>query len=73
MTAYFLHGTENKKIYIFSRSKNPGHVFLDFILFFNSAVEKFDKNIIWSSWSSQKRFFSKLRISRFWVQILEIH
>ena len=44
----FLHGTEN--IYfqkLFSRSKNrnknPGHFFLDFILFFNIAVEKFRK------------------------------
>ena len=24
-----------------SRSKNPGHIFLDLILFFNIAVEKF--------------------------------
>ena len=51
----FLHGTENKKI-LFSRSKtrnkNPGHIFLDFILFFNIAVEKLGKKIIWSSWSS---------------------
>ena len=43
---FFLHGTENKKI-IFSRSKirnkNPRHVFLDFILLFNNAVEKFGK------------------------------
>ena len=47
MTAFFLHGTENKKI-IFSRSKirnkNPRHVFSDFTLFFNIAVEKFGKN-----------------------------
>ena len=39
---FFLHGTENRKI-IFSRSKirnkNPRHVFSDFILFFNIAVE----------------------------------
>ena len=37
---------KHKKV-IFSRSKirnkNPGHVFLDFILFFNIAVEKFGK------------------------------
>ena len=50
--SFFLHGTENKKN-IFSiskiRSKNPRHIFSDFILFFNMAVEKFDKNIIWSS------------------------
>ena len=43
----FLHGTENIKKYIFSRSKirnkNPGHVFLDCILFFNIAVQKFGK------------------------------
>ena len=46
---------KHKKI-IFSRSesrnKNTGHVFLDFMLFFNIAVEKFGKKIIWSSWSS---------------------
>ena len=44
---FCLHGTENIKKIIFSRSKirnkTPGHVFLDFILFFNTAVEKFDK------------------------------
>ena len=39
------------------RSENPGLFFLDFILFFNLAVEKFDKKIIWSTWSSLKRFF----------------
>ena len=45
----FLHGTENiyfQKLFS-SRSKNinknPGHFFLDFILFFNIAVEKFRK------------------------------
>ena len=58
--AAFFHVTENKKVF-FSRSKirnkNPGHVFLDFILFFNIAVEKFGKKVIWSSWSSRKRFF----------------
>ena len=47
MTAFFLHGTENIKKIISSRSKirnkNPGHAFLDFILFFNIAVEKFGK------------------------------
>ena len=26
-----------------NRNKNPGHVFLDFTLFFNIAVEKFGK------------------------------
>ena len=57
--AFFAWHRKNQK-YIFSRSKsrnkNPGHVFSDFILFFNIAVEKFGKNIIWSSWSSQNRF-----------------
>ena len=47
--------------------------FLDFTLFFNIAVEKFGKQIIWSSWSSRKRIILRVsRISRFWVQILEI-
>ena len=58
---FFMHGTENIKKTIFSRSKirnkKRGHVFLDFILFFNIAVEKFGKKVIWSSWSSRKRFF----------------
>ena len=49
-------------LWIFSKSKirnkNPRHVFLDFILFFNITVKKFGKKIIWSCWSSQKRFFS---------------
>ena len=44
--AAFFHVTENKKVF-FSRSKirnkNPGHVFLDFILFLTIAVEKFPK------------------------------
>ena len=57
---FFAWHRKHKKI-IFSRSKirnkNPGHVFLDFILFFNIAVEKFGKKVIWSSWSSRKRFF----------------
>ena len=60
MAAFFAGHRKHKKT-IFSRSKirdkNPGHVFLDFILLFNNAVEKFGKNIIWSSWSSRKRFF----------------
>ena len=56
-TFYRMHG-KHKKI-IFSKSKStkkiPGQVFLDFILLFHNAVER----------------FSKSRISRFWVQILE--
>ena len=60
MAAFFAWHRKHKKI-IHSRSKirnkNPGHVILDFILFLNIAVEKFGKKIIWSSWSSQKRFF----------------
>ena len=47
---FFMHGTENIKKTIFSRSKirnkNCGHVFLDFILFFNITVEKFSKKVI---------------------------
>ena len=58
---FFMHGTENIKKTIFSRSKirnkKCGHFFLDFILFFNITVEKFGKKVIWSSWSSGKRFF----------------
>ena len=57
---FFMHGTENIKKTIFSRSKirnkKRGQLFLDFILFFNIAVEKFGKKVIWSSWSSRKRF-----------------
>ena len=49
---FFYMAQKTQKI-IFSRyknrNKNPGHVFLDFILFFNIAVVKFGKNIIWSS------------------------
>ena len=51
---FFLHGTENIKNISSgpkSRNKNTGHVFLDFILFFNVAVEKFGKKMFWSSWS----------------------
>ena len=60
MTAFICMAQKAQKI-IYSRSKirseNPGPFFLDFILFFNLAVEKFDKKIIWSTWSSLKRFF----------------
>ena len=52
---FFMHGTENIRSKI--RNKKRGHVFLDFVLFFNIAVEKFGKKVIWSSWSSRKRFF----------------
>ena len=49
MIAFFAWHRKHKKI-IYSRykirNKNPGHVFLDFILFFNIAVEKFGKKII---------------------------
>ena len=57
---FFLHGTENIKNISSgpkSRNKNTGHGFLNFILFFNVAVEKFGKKMFWSSWSSRKRFF----------------
>ena len=55
---FFMHAQKTQKNYSISkiRNKNPGHVFLDFILFFNIAVEKLGKKIIWSSWSSRKRF-----------------
>ena len=55
---FFLAWHRKHKKIIFSRSKtrnkNLGYIFLDFILFFNVAVEKFGKKIIWSRWSSQK-------------------
>ena len=61
MTAFFYAWHRKHKKAIFSRSKirskKREQVFLDFILFFNIAVEKFGKKIIWSSWSSRKRFF----------------
>ena len=61
MTASSCMAQKYKKTEIFSRSKirnkKRGKVFLDFILFFNIAVEKFGKKVIWSSWSSRKRFF----------------
>ena len=53
MTALFFALHRNHKKIIFSRSKirnkNPGQVFLDFILFFNLAVKKLGKKIVWSS------------------------
>ena len=59
--SFFLHSTESIKN-LFSQdlkleTKIPGTFFLDFVLFFTITVEKFGKKIIWSSWSSQKRFF----------------
>ena len=50
---FVLHGTERSK----SRNENPGHVFLDFILFFNITVKKIGKRITGSNWGSRKRFF----------------
>ena len=49
MTVFFFFCAWHRKHekIIFSRSeirnKNPGHIFLDFILFFNIAVAKFGK------------------------------
>ena len=61
-----MHGTENIKKTIFSRSKirnkKCGQLFLDFIFFFNIAVEQFGKKVIWSSGSSPKRFFEAQNI-----------
>ena len=37
-------------------TKIPGTFFTDFTLFFNIAEAKFGRKIIWSSWSSRKRF-----------------
>ena len=37
-------------------TKIPGTFFIDFTLFFNIAVAKFGRKIIWLSWSSRKRF-----------------
>ena len=43
MTTFFCMAQKTQNIFSRSKSKNknPGHVFLDFILFFNIAVEKF--------------------------------
>ena len=58
---FFMHGTENITKTIFSKSrirnKKRRQIFLDFILFFNIAVEKLGKKVTWSSWSSRIRFF----------------
>ena len=58
---FFFAWHRKHKTIIFSRSKirnkNPGHVFLDFVLSFTITVEKFCKKILWSSVSSQKRYF----------------
>ena len=44
---FFMHGTENiKTLKSKIGNKKRGDVFLDFILFFNIAVEKFDKKVI---------------------------
>ena len=61
MTNFFLHDTENIKK-LFSQDLKlereiPGIFFLDFMLLFNIVVAKFGKKVIWSFWSSQKRFF----------------
>ena len=74
MTAFFVWCIKHKKIFsqhLKLESKIMGKLFLDFVLFFNIAAEKFGKKIIWSSWSSQKDF-SKTRISQCRAEILEI-
>ena len=45
MAAFFAWHRKHKNIFSRSkmRNKNPGHVFLGFILFFNIAVEKFGR------------------------------
>ena len=49
MTAFFAWHRKHKKKKKFSRSKirnkNPGHVFLNFVLFFSIAMEKFDLKV----------------------------
>ena len=49
MTAFFAWHRKHKRKNKFSRSKirnkNPGHVFLNFVLFFNIAMEKFDLKV----------------------------
>ena len=58
---FFMDGTENIKKLLSQdlklEAKNAIMFFLDLILFFNIAVEKIDKKVISSSWSSRKRFF----------------
>ena len=56
MTALFCMAQKTQKK-LFSQdlkveTKIPDTFFLDFMLFFNIAVEQFGKKIIWSSWSS---------------------
>ena len=57
---FFMHFTENIKK-LFSQDlkleTKARARFLDFMSLFNIAVEKFGKKVIWSSWSSRKRFF----------------
>ena len=74
MTAFFAWHRKHQKI-IFpkskSRNKNPEHVFVDFILFFNIAVEKFGKKVF-GLVGDLERNFSMPRMFQFWVQIFEI-
>ena len=74
MTTVFCMAQKTKKIFSQDLKLEKSRVrFLDFTLFFNIAVEKFGKQIIWPSWSSRRRIILRVsRIPRFWVQILEI-
>ena len=68
MTALFAWHRKHEKN-IFSRSKirnkKPTQIFLDFILFFNIAVETFGKKIIWSSLELSKKIFLSTEYSDF--------
>ena len=66
MTAFFAWRRKHLKIISpksKSRNKNPEHVFVDFILFFNIAVEKFGKKVFWSSWRPRKKLYYAQNVS----------
>ena len=64
MTAFFAWHRKHKK-YFWAR-------FSDFMLLFNTVVEKFGKKNKFGQIGALERDFSKPRVYRFWVQISEI-
>ena len=58
---FFMHGTENiKKLFsqgLKLETKNVGSFFYILYCSLISQWKNFGKKVIWSSWSSQKRFF----------------
>ena len=53
------------------RNENAGHVFLEFILFNNIALEKIRKNIL-SEAGALKKDFLKLKVARFRPHVSQI-